>query len=57
MTAGNYDVSEMQDLEQIRLDLTEENHRIKVQEEKLKHMFDKLKMDSLKIKKEKMESQ
>lgn len=40
-----YDISEFQDLEQIRMDLKEENDRIKTQEVRLRMAFEKYQID------------
>ncbi len=47
----SYDISGYQDLEQIQRDLNEENKRIQFQEEKLKHMFDRMTIETKKLNK------
>jgi hypothetical protein len=48
-----YDLSELQDLDQIRLDLNEENRRIRHQEERLRMMFGNIKLQNQKSREEK----
>lgn len=44
-----YDISEFHDLDQIRIDLKEENDRIKNQERKLRMAFEKYQQDRHKL--------
>ena len=55
MIPNYYDVSEMQDLEQIRMELTEENYRIKAHEDKLNVMFERLKYENGRVRQERQD--